>query len=381
MSVSGNPAVPDGPTGTENRTERSRMPATRPLHLAAEIGGPPRYDAASHVALARLAEGGALDFVTLRDSFARPGLDAAAVLARVAPETARVGLVPTLTTTHTEPFHVSSAVATLDWVSRGRAGWHADVSTTEAEARLFGRRPAAPAPALWQEAGEVADVVARLWDSWEDDAEIRSVATGRFVDRDKLHHIDFEGSTFSVKGPAIVPRPPQGRPVTVIDATTAPAGRVAARHADVVYVRASSPEQAAALRAEVHRSAARHGRDPQAVRVLVALTVDLGDAETAPEPGLESGPQLAGHGTYFRGGPVDLAELITQWYRAGAVDGFHLTPLSPARDLERIVNGTVALLQHRSLFRTFYPGGTLREHLGLTRPANRYAAPRTEAAS
>lgn len=381
MSVSGNPAVPDGPPGTENRTERSRMPATRPLHLAAEIGGPPRYDAASHVALARLAEGGALDFVTLRDSFARPGLDAAAVLARVAPETARVGLVPTLTTTHTEPFHVSSAVATLDWVSRGRAGWHADVSTTEAEARLFGRRPAAPAPALWQEAGEVADVVARLWDSWEDDAEIRSVATGRFVDRDKLHHIDFEGSTFSVKGPAIVPRPPQGRPVTVIDATTAPAGRAAARHADVVYVRASSPEQAAALRAEVHRSAARHGRDPQAVRVLVALTVDLGDAETAPEPGLESGPQLAGHGTYFRGGPVDLAELITQWYRAGAVDGFHLTPLSPARDLERIVNGTVALLQHRSLFRTFYPGGTLREHLGLTRPANRYAAPRTEAAS
>ncbi len=379
--MSGNPAVPDGPTDTENRTERSRMPATRPLHLAAEIGGPPRHDAASHVALARLAEGGALDFVTLRDSFARPGLDAAAVLARVAPETARVGLVPTLTTTHTEPFHVSSAVATLDWVSRGRAGWHADVSTTEAEARLFGRRPAAPAPALWQEAGEVADVVARLWDSWEDDAEIRSVATGRFVDRDKLHHIDFEGSTFSVKGPAIVPRPPQGRPVTVIDATTAPAGRAAARHADVVYVRASSPEQAAALRAEVHRSAARHGRDPQAVRVLVALTVDLGDAETAPEPGLESGPQLAGHGTYFRGGPVDLAELVTQWYRAGAVDGFHLTPLSPARDLERIVNGTVALLQHRSLFRTFYPGGTLREHLGLTRPANRYAAPRTEAAS
>ncbi|GAA2950462.1 LLM class flavin-dependent oxidoreductase [Streptomyces flavovirens] len=379
--MSGNPAVPDGPTDTENRTERSRMPATRPLHLAAEIGGPPRHDAASHVALARLAEGGALDFVTLRDSFARPGLDAAAVLARVAPETARVGLVPTLTTTHTEPFHVSSAVATLDWVSRGRAGWHADVSTTEAEARLFGRRPAAPAPALWQEAGEVADVVARLWDSWEDDAEIRSVATGRFVDRDKLHHIDFEGSTFSVKGPAIVPRPPQGRPVTVIDATTTPAGRAAARHADVVYVRASSPEQAAALRAEVHRSAARHGRDPQAVRVLVALTVDLGDAETAPEPGLESGPQLAGHGTYFRGGPVDLAELVTQWYRAGAVDGFHLTPLSPARDLERIVNGTVALLQHRSLFRTFYPGGTLREHLGLTRPANRYAAPRTEAAS
>ncbi|WP_329035976.1 LLM class flavin-dependent oxidoreductase [Streptomyces sp. NBC_00178] len=353
------------------------MSATRPLHLAAEIGGPPRYDAGSHVALARLAEQGTLDYVTLDDSFARPGPDALAVLARVAPATTRIGLVPTVTTTHTEPFHVSSAVATLDWVSKGRAGWQADVSATEAEARLFGRRSAAPAAALWREAGEVADVGARLWDSWEDDAEIRDVATGRFVDRDKLHYVDFEGGTFSVRGPAIVPRPPQGHPVTVIDGTSGPAREPAARYADVVHVRATSPEQAESLAGDLRRRAAAHGRDPGTLRVLAALTVDLGDAETAPEPGLGSGPRPAGPGTYFRGGPVDLAEHITRWHRGGAVDGFHLTPIAPERDLERIVNGTVALLQHRSLFRTFYPGGTLREHLGLARPAGRLAAAST----
>ncbi len=227
--------------------------------------------------------------------------------------------------------------------------------------------------------GEVADVSGRLWDSWEDDAEIRDAATGRFIDRDKLHYVDFEGSAFTVKGPAIVPRPPQGRPVTVLDATTAPAREAAARHADVVHIRATTPEQAAAVRDEVRTRAAAHGRDPENLRVLVALTVDLGDAETAPEPGLESGPRLAGGGTYFRGGPVDLADLIAQWHRSGAADGFHLTPITPERDLERIVNGTVALLQHRSLFRTFHPGGTLREHLGLPRPASRYAGVRTAA--
>ncbi|SHW59784.1 Putative FMNH2-utilizing oxygenase [Mycobacteroides abscessus subsp. abscessus] len=54
------------------------------------------------------------------------------------------------------------------------------------------------------------EVVRRLWDSWEDDAEIRDVATGRFIDRDKLHYIDFEGRFFSVKGPSITPRSPQG---------------------------------------------------------------------------------------------------------------------------------------------------------------------------
>lgn len=349
------------------------MPPIRPLHLAAEIGGPPRYDPGHFTGLAGLAERGALDFVTLGDSFARPGPDALAVLSRVAPGTRRIGLVPTVTTTHTEPFHVSSAVATLDWVSRGRAGWQVDVSATGAEARLFGRRPAAPVAELWREAGEAADVGARLWDSREDDAEIRSTDTGRLIDRDKLHHVDFEGATFSVRGPAIVPRPPQGRPVTVVDGTADPARETAARHADVVLVRATTPERTAGIRDDVRRRAAAHGRDPDTLRVLAALTVDLGDAESAPEPGLESRPPLAAHGTYFRGGPVDLADLIAQWHRAGAVDGFHLTPITPERDLERIVNGTVALLQHRSLFRTFYPGGTLREHLGLGRPANRYA--------
>ncbi|WP_328893134.1 LLM class flavin-dependent oxidoreductase [Streptomyces sp. NBC_00236] len=349
------------------------MPPLRPLHLAAGIGGPPRYDPAHYTGLARLAEDGALDFVSLGDSFARPGPDALAVLSRVAPETRRIGLVPTVTTTHTEPFHVSSAVATLDWVSRGRAGWCVDVSSTAAEARLFGRRSAAPAAELWREAGEAADAGTRLWDSWEDGAEIRDAATGRFLDRGKLHRTDFEGAAFRVRGPAVVPRPPQGHPVTVVDGTAGPAREVAAHHADVVLVRAGTPERAAGIRDDVHRRAADHGRDPRTLRVLVALTVDLGDAESPPEPGLASGPPLAGHGTYYRGGPVDLADLITQWYRAGAVDGFHLTPLTPGRDLERIVNGTVALLQHRSLFRTFYPGGTLREHLGLPRPANRYA--------
>ncbi|MFE3827571.1 LLM class flavin-dependent oxidoreductase [Streptomyces sp. NPDC059092] len=353
------------------------MTATRPLHLAAEIGGPPRYDAASYVDLARLAERGSLDFVTLRDSFERPGPDALAVLARVAPATERVGLVPTVTTTHTEPFHLSTALATLDWVSHGRAGWLVDVSTNTAQARLFGRRPAAPPSELWREAGEVADVAARLWDSWEDDAEIRDTSTGRFVDRDKLHHVDFQGATFTVRGPSIVPRPPQGHPVTVVDIATgrAPAlTETAARHADVVLIRAGRPGEAAALRERLRARAALHGRDPSTLRVLAALTLDFHDGEHPREAGPANGAHTAAGaaGAHYRGGPVDLADLITRWHGGGAVDGFHLTPVEPHRDLERLVNGTVAVLQHRSLFRTFHPGGTLREHLGLARPANQY---------
>ncbi|MFI8189072.1 LLM class flavin-dependent oxidoreductase [Streptomyces sp. NPDC085946] len=361
------------------------------LHLAAAVDQRSAYDAAPYLESARLAERGALDFVTLDDGFARPGPDALAVLSRVAPATHRVGLVPTVTTTHTEPFHVQAAVATLDWVSRGRAGWRIAVSATEREARLFGRRhdrgEAPSAAALWQEAGEVADVAARLWDSWEDDAEIRDAATGRFVDRDKLHPVDFTGSAFSVKGPSIVPRPPQGHPVRLVDATEEEARPAAARYADVALVRAASPGQAAAVRSELRDLAVRAGRDTDGPLVLASLTVDLGDGEHVAEPGWGSpgaapgrrlggrggGSRTAAPGPLYRGGPVDLAELIGSWHREGAVDGFHVTPAEPRRDLERFVNGTVALLQHRGLFRTFYPGSTLREHLGLARPASRYA--------
>ena len=47
---------------------------------------------------------------------------------------------------------------------------------------------------LFDEAADYVEVLRRLWDSWEDDAEIRDVATGRFIDRDKLHYIDFKGA-------------------------------------------------------------------------------------------------------------------------------------------------------------------------------------------
>ena len=146
------------------------------------------------------------------------------IAARVAPLTRHIGIVPTAVVTHTEPFHVSKAIATLDYVSSGRAGVRVQVSRRPDEAALFGRRtiprPACsttPTPAaladLFDEAADYVEVVRRLWDSWEDDAEIRDAATGRFVDRDKLHYIDFEGAQFSVKGPSITPRPPQGQPV------------------------------------------------------------------------------------------------------------------------------------------------------------------------
>lgn len=144
------------------------------------------------------------------------------VASLLAPLTFTVAVVPKVQVTHLEPFHISKALATIDhlsaWRGAPRAGWVVDVDTTDAAAEIVGLRPAPSPDEAWEEAAEVADVVQRLWDSWEADAEIRDVATGRFIDRDKLHYVDFEGRHFSVKGPSITPAPPQRQPVTFVAA-------------------------------------------------------------------------------------------------------------------------------------------------------------------
>ncbi|CUU56344.1 Flavin-dependent oxidoreductase, luciferase family (includes alkanesulfonate monooxygenase SsuD and methylene tetrahydromethanopterin reductase) [Parafrankia irregularis] len=353
------------------------------------------------------AERGLLDFVTIEDSLGlqssdfggpdgrtdqvRGRLDAVLIASRVAPLTSRIGLVPTATVTHTEPFHISKAIATLDFTSGGRAGWRAQTSRP-AENTHFGRRPAlafgvadldrpevlAAITEGFDEAADFVEVVRRLWDSWEDDAEIRDVATGRFIDREKLHHIDFEGRWFSVRGPSIVPRPPQGQPVVSVLAHGTIPYRLGARGADVIYVTPRTADGAAAIVAEVRAEQEAAGRAAETVHIFGDLVVFLDEtaaAATARRQRLDAaaGEEYGSDALVFTGTSADLADLLEDWQRAG-LSGYRLRPGTVPHDLEAITRALVPELQRRGLFRTAYEAGTLRGLLGLARPADRYAA-------
>lgn len=177
--------------------------------------------------------------------------------------------MPVATVTHTEPFHVSKAIATLDYVSHGRAGWQPRVSSTAHEAALFGRRDVAGVD-LFAEAVDYVEVVRRLWDSWEDDAIIRDVATGRYVDVDKLHYVDFVGKFFSVKGPSITPRPPQGQPVVAALAHLGPVYEFAAASADLVFI---TPKDDSSLRGILGEVVAAGG---SGLKVFADVVVSFG---------------------------------------------------------------------------------------------------------
>ncbi|MFF8404410.1 LLM class flavin-dependent oxidoreductase [Streptomyces sp. NPDC015684] len=354
------------------------------------------------------AERGLLDFVTLEDGLGlqssdygepdgrtdqvRGRLDAVLIASRVAPLTRHIGLVPTVITTHTEPFHISKAIATLDYVSSGRAGLRVQISPRPHEAAHFGRRTFPPlslegiqSPAgqellndHFDEAADYVEVVRRLWDSWEDDAEIRDVATGRFIDRDKLHYIDFEGRHFSVKGPSITPRPPQGQPlVTALAHQTVPY-RLVARQADVGYVTPHDAGQARAIVAEIRAEQEAAGRAGELVHVFGDLVVFLDDDQAAAEDRRARLDALAGEpytsdARIFAGTPAQLADVV-QELAAEGLSGFRLRPAVAGHDLPAITQGLVPELQRRGAFRTAYEADTLRGLLGLARPANRYAA-------
>ncbi|MEV0040640.1 LLM class flavin-dependent oxidoreductase [Streptomyces sp. NPDC050804] len=397
--------------------------AHAPLHLAVALDGAGWHPAAWREPEARPAElltarywtdlvteaeRGLLDFVTIDDSLSlqtsrqvepdertdqvRGRLDAVLTAARVAPLTRNIGVVPTAVVTHTEPFHLSKAIATLDYVSTGRAGIQVRVSGRADEAAHFGRRTvpglrtedlagAAGRPwvkELFDEAADYVEVLRRLWDSWEDDAEIRDVATGRFIDRDKLHYIDFEGAHFSVKGPSITPRPPQGQPlVTALAHATVPYELVA-RSADLGFVTPGDADDARAVLAEIRAAQASAGRADETVHVFGDLVVFL-DNDPGAAAGRKArlderaGAEYGSDARVFTGSPAQLADLLEEWRDAG-LTGFRLRPGALPYDLEQITRRLVPELQRRGAFRTGYEASTLRGLLGLPRPANRYAA-------
>lgn len=396
----------------------------RPVHLALalnDVGWHPaawrgaRADAARVFQPAywleqvREAQRGLLDLVTIEDRFElqrdgygpqtrradrlRGRLDAVLIASRIAPLTQNIGLVPAIVAAHTEPFHVSKAIATLDYVSTGRAGVRVQGGGSNDEAKLFGRRSfpeitgdvfgdpekARIIEELFDEAADYIEVVRRLWDSWEDDAEIRDVTTGRFVDRDKLHYADFEGKHFSVKGPSIVPRPPQGQPIVSVLAHATIPYRLGARAADVTYVTPHDDGDATKILREVHDEADHTGRDvdvqPHLVfSDLVVYLDDDAEQANARRARLDevAGAEYFSDALQFAGTPRQLADLISRWHRLGYA-GFRLRPAENAIDIPAIVDGLVPELQRRGIFRTAYEASTLRGLLGLDRPDSRYA--------
>ncbi len=403
----------------------------------------------------KTAERGKFDTVFFQDTSAGPWkneeaqrgrvvqLDPASLLPALAVATEHIGLVSTATTTYNEPFHIARRFATVDHISNGRAGWNLVTSQVETEAQNFNRETHVEHGDRYERAYEFYDVVAGLWDSWEEGAFRHDKSTGVYFDDDKVHLLNHKGKHFSVRGPLNVGRTPQGRPV-VSQAGSSEAGReLAARSADIVYTAQASVEESRAFRAELRERVKPYGRQPDDIKVMPGLMPIVGRTEEEAKQKLDylqsllpvnaivgalsrhtggvdltqfhpDGPlpplkpsnsakgrqallielamrnnwtirQLAHHVALAGGHLVvvgtasKIADVMQEWFEKEACDGFNLMFPFFPTPLEEFVDLVVPELQRRGIYRTEYEGKTLRENLGLPVPENRYTAARRDA--
>ncbi|MCC8395883.1 LLM class flavin-dependent oxidoreductase [Paraburkholderia sp. MMS20-SJTR3] len=407
-------------------------------------------DFAHYAELARIAERAKFDTIFFADSVSvrdtnLPSLSRTAradhfepltLLSALSVVTERIGLIATVSTSFNEPYNVARKFASLDHLSGGRSGWNLVTSSTETEAHNFSRDRHLDHAVRYERAKEFYDVVAGLWDSWEDDAFVRDKASGIYFDADKLHVLGYRGKHFSVRGPLNVARSPQGWPV-VVQAGASEAGReLAAQTAEVIFVAHQTLGEAQQFYRDVKGRLARYGRKPEHLKIMPGIFPVIGRTQQEAQDKFDALQQLIdpvvglallsnmsggvdlssypldgpvpelpetnggksrqrllldlarrdnltirelylriagarGHQQVI-GTPQSIADQLQQWFEEEGADGFNImSPWLPG-GLSEFAETVVPELQRRRLFRTEYAGRTLREHLGLPRPVNRY---------
>jgi len=396
------------------------------------------------VELARIAERGTFDMIFVEDAAAirernteiasqaarSTGFEPLSLLAAIAVNTSRVGLVATASTTYNEPYVLARTFASLDQLSGGRAGWNLVTSASELEAENFASSGLRPHFERYERAEEFANAALALWDSVGEGAYLPS--EGSFADRSKIHAVHQKGKHFLVEGILESQRSPQGRPIMVQAGASDVGKELAARTADVVFAASQTLNEAKAYYDDVKARLTKYGRKPDDIKIMPGISPIIGSTEAEakakyrelqelipdavgvallasylsvqdlsaypldgplpdmPQTNLIQSRQqliidlgrrenlsireLARHFAGARGHwqvvgtPAQIADAMEERFTKGAADGFNvMAPLFPS-GLEDFVTHVVPELRRRGLFRQDYEGSTLRDNLGVGTP-------------
>jgi FMN-dependent oxidoreductase (nitrilotriacetate monooxygenase family) len=249
-----------------------------------------------------------------------------------------------------------------------------------------------------------------------------------------MHVVHHEGKFFKVDGALNIARSPQGHPVIIQAGASDTGRELAARTAEVVFASDASPESAKAGYDDLKGRMAKYGRERESMKVLAGLPVVVGRTREEADEKVERLQQLVHpdvgrfrlgtdlemdlsklpldepipeellprsanlHKAFFdgivkiireekptlrqlylryergrktiKGTAKDIADVMQHWFATGACDGFMMQFHTLPGGLRDFVESVVPELQRRGLYRSEYGGATLREHLGLARPAN-----------
>lgn len=348
-------------------------------------------------------------------------LDPMTLLPLMARVTSRLGLGVTLSTSFTPAYLLARYLGSLDLLSKGRAAWNVVTTGRDFEARNCGLTGLPPKDQRYDMADEVLEACDALWHGWDADALVLDKASGVFADPSKIRYANYQGRYVRTRGPLPGPRSPQVRPV-ILQAGSSPRGRAfAARWAEMIFCTPPTKADALAYRNDIRQRMAAIGRPPHECAVLPSVTVVVGETdsiarekaaylESLVDPELvlassswsfvadlskiddpdaldatDSNQGVQGHrdrmmqvakanGISFAeavrrprallaGTPAMIADVMEDWFKGGACDGFILPPTVFPTTFEEFGRMVVPELQRRMLFRSDYAGTTLRENL------------------
>ncbi|MFI6452789.1 NtaA/DmoA family FMN-dependent monooxygenase [Streptosporangium amethystogenes] len=364
--------------------------------------------------------------VFVRDGNRFPMLDSLILASTLVPETQNLGLILTASVIQDHPYSLARRIATLDHFSKGRVGWNIVTSSTENAHKNYGADTIINHDERYEWAEEHVDAVLKLLEgSWEEGAVVRDTARKIYADPGKVHRINHEGRHYKVEGPLIVHPSPQRVP-TLFQAGSSPRGiDFATRFAEGALL-LNSLEGAGNVISGLRQGAAKHGRRPEDIKILAALTFVVGSTEREAKEKWEQYEDLMNHEalaaevggnigidlskldmddpidysnaqggigkiiaeakkyrngvitkrqylqgvareTTIVGTPEQVADRLEQWQDAG-IDGVNVMNYLIPGTYHDFVDQVIPELQSRGLAQTEYSPGTLREKLFVEGP-------------
>ena len=358
--------------------------------------------------------------VTLKESIQLPVNDPLLLVSAMAAVTRHLGFGLTANLTYEAPYLFARRLSTLDHLTRGRVGWNIVTGYLDSAAKAMGLTQQVEHDRRYDQADEYLEVLYKLWEgSWEDDAVIEDRERRIYAQPEKVHKVEHEGEFYRVQGYHLCEPSPQRTPLLFQAGSSARGLQFAGQHAECVFISGQN-KQATREQVDKVRDAARAaGRDPQAVKVFMGLTVIVADTEAqarakhdeyrsyaSAEAGIahfaastaidfaryeldepiqyvkgnaiESATKTLQNNDWTRrklldqhalggryitlvGDPEQVADELEAWIAETGLDGFNLTRTVTPESYADFIDLVIPVLQARGSYKTAYAQGTLRE--------------------
>jgi FMN-dependent oxidoreductase (nitrilotriacetate monooxygenase family) len=351
-----------------------------------------------------------------------PPHDPMPLIAAMAAATSRLGFIVTLSTTGQHPYLAVRRFSTLDYLSRGRMGWNVVTGANKAEHAAVGSVQL-DHDERYDAADEFLEICYRLWCSIDRDAVLLDRQNRIFADPEKVRRVEYAGKYYSCTAYVPTLPSPQGRPVIFQAGSSGRGMAFAAQHAEGVFAIQTGVAAMQRYMTTAQEAAAKQGRTAQDMHVTFGLQTVLGGTEAEarrkaqeqkervpldgalarlssiigvdfgkfdPDSLFEEIPAEGSQGLLkafaepidgrrptlrevaqnygvaagakrLVGTPEQVAAELESLWRATSCHGFNLSPTDSPQSIYDFTREVIPLLQKRGIYRTEYPGTTLRE--------------------